>query len=105
MSNTESKILISSAYRTKTHNKEVGGVPNSMHCVGLAVDFFVPGMSSGELHSALVDFHRSCYSCDDIDSSFSTLFSFLVLIELDFMYRIDTQYVHIEFRYKNNYGY
>jgi len=30
--------IINSGYRTKEHNKKVGGVVNSSHCKGLAVD-------------------------------------------------------------------
>ena len=29
---------ITSGYRTKTHNEEVGGVPNSSHLIGVAAD-------------------------------------------------------------------
>lgn len=32
----------SSAYRTKAHNKKVGGAPNSQHQLGTAVDFPTP---------------------------------------------------------------
>ena len=32
---------ITSGYRTKTHNKEVGGVPNSSHLIGVASDIAV----------------------------------------------------------------
>jgi len=31
---------ITSGYRTKEHNIKVGGVPNSSHCKGLAVDIY-----------------------------------------------------------------
>jgi uncharacterized protein YcbK (DUF882 family) len=31
-------ISITSAYRTPTHNKAVGGAPNSLHTLGMAVD-------------------------------------------------------------------
>ena len=32
---------ITSGYRTKEHNKEVGGVPNSSHLIGVAADIAV----------------------------------------------------------------
>ena len=34
---------ITSGYRTKEHNKEVGGVPNSSHLIGVAADVSVSG--------------------------------------------------------------
>lgn len=36
------KPKINSAYRCEKHNKAVGGVPNSYHVQGLAVDLSVP---------------------------------------------------------------
>ena len=32
---------ITSGYRTKSHNEEVGGVPNSSHLIGVAADISV----------------------------------------------------------------
>jgi len=52
---------ISSGYRTKEHNKKVGGVPNSAHLKGLAADIVCNSSSdryiilSALLH---VGFHR-----------------------------------------------
>ena len=34
---------ITSGYRTKDHNAEVGGVPNSSHLIGVAADIAVSG--------------------------------------------------------------
>ena len=34
---------ITSGYRTKEHNEEVGGVPNSSHLIGVAADIAVSG--------------------------------------------------------------
>jgi|TARA_R110000824_G_scaffold198595_4_gene382637 hypothetical protein len=36
----------SSAYRSKDLNKEIGGAPDSQHCLGLAADIQVPGVSN-----------------------------------------------------------
>lgn len=35
-------VIINSGYRTKSHNKKVGGSPNSSHLKGLAVDIHIP---------------------------------------------------------------
>ena len=35
-------VIITSGYRCPIHNKKVGGVPNSYHTQGKAVDFYVP---------------------------------------------------------------
>lgn len=42
-------MVISSGYRSYALNKEVGGVYNSQHCKGQAVDFTVPDMSITEI--------------------------------------------------------
>lgn len=39
-------IFVTSAYRNKEHNKEVGGVPNSRHLWGEAVDIRMPPNST-----------------------------------------------------------
>lgn len=38
-------ITITSAYRTEEYNKKVGGVKNSMHVQGMAVDIKIKGVS------------------------------------------------------------
>jgi murein L,D-transpeptidase YcbB/YkuD len=43
------KVSISSAYRTKTHNARVGGVPNSYHRYGKAADITLSFSSSEKL--------------------------------------------------------
>ena len=52
---------ISSGYRTKEHNKKVGGVPNSSHLKGLAADIICSNSSDRyTIINALifVGFHR-----------------------------------------------
>lgn len=38
-------VTITSAYRTLTHNKKVGGSPKSQHLYGMAADFQVEGVA------------------------------------------------------------
>lgn len=38
-------ILINSGYRSPSHNKRIGGVPNSQHTLGKAADINVHGMN------------------------------------------------------------
>lgn len=45
----EHKIIITSGCRCKSHNAAIGGVPNSQHVLGKAVDFAVPFLSSQEI--------------------------------------------------------
>ena len=42
-------VIITSALRCPTHNKNVGGVKNSKHTQGKAVDFYVKGVSYSTL--------------------------------------------------------
>lgn len=35
---TDCNYIVTSGWRSKVHNKAVGGVPNSMHMIGLALD-------------------------------------------------------------------
>src|SRR5687768_9331750 len=41
-----SPIFVTSAYRNKEHNKAVGGVPNSKHIYGEAVDIRMPSTAT-----------------------------------------------------------
>lgn len=45
----EKPILINSGYRSKSHNINVGGSPNSQHLLGKAADIRVNGMTSGQI--------------------------------------------------------
>lgn len=44
-------MIISSGYRSKAHNKKVGGASKSMHLQGLAADFDVPGMTADQVRA------------------------------------------------------
>ena len=46
-------MIITSGYRTPTHNKEVGGAKYSYHMRGMAADIRVKGMSPKELANKL----------------------------------------------------
>lgn len=46
-------INIHSGYRSVAHNKAVGGVANSYHLKGLAVDISVSGMTSLDLYNII----------------------------------------------------
>lgn len=41
-------VIPTSTVRCGTHNAAVGGVPNSRHLRGLAMDFYIPGWSAGK---------------------------------------------------------
>lgn len=41
-------LVITSGYRCKTHNKNVGGATNSQHLYGTAADVVIPGGWTGE---------------------------------------------------------
>lgn len=49
------KLEISSAYRCEKHNKEVGGVENSYHTQGLALDIIVPQNQDIEAFASLLE--------------------------------------------------
>lgn len=40
------QVIITSAYRTESHNKKVGGASKSKHLYGMAADIYVPGMEA-----------------------------------------------------------
>ena len=45
-------VIINSGYRNPSHNKAVGGSPNSYHIKGMAADIRVPGISPAALAEA-----------------------------------------------------
>lgn len=66
-------VIISSGVRCQTHNGVVGGVPNSRHTMGKAMDFRVVGKTATEV---LLYLKRQP--------------------ELDYSYCIDSNYVHMD---------
>ena len=44
-------LIITSGYRTVTHNSKVGGVADSQHIFGSAVDCYIPGIAVSDLYS------------------------------------------------------
>jgi len=43
------KVIILSAYRSPTHNRKVGGHSKSLHLKGMAVDWYIKGVSMSEM--------------------------------------------------------
>lgn len=48
-------VVVTSGYRCEALNKAVGGVPNSQHMLGEAVDFYVPTVPLSEVFSYVLD--------------------------------------------------
>lgn len=46
-------ITVHSGYRCRSHNKKVGGEPNSFHMRGMACDFTVAGLSPAQVQEQL----------------------------------------------------
>lgn len=42
-------VVILSGYRTPAHNRKVGGHPKSLHLKGMAVDWYIKGVSVSEM--------------------------------------------------------
>ena len=51
-STLKKRYRILSGYRSKKKNKEVGGVPNSKHINGIAIDLWVPHSDRAEFYEA-----------------------------------------------------
>ena len=51
-------IIINSGVRCKAHNKRVGGVTNSQHLIGKAVDIRVKNMYVEDLYNRIVELKR-----------------------------------------------
>lgn len=51
-----SNITITSGYRCENYNREVGGVEDSKHTKGLAVDFYVPTWLGHELRELVAPY-------------------------------------------------
>lgn len=47
-------LHITSAYRTSSHNKKIGGAKNSYHVKGMAVDIVARGLSASKLHNIIL---------------------------------------------------
>lgn len=67
-------MIVSSGVRCDTHNLNVGGVANSRHLFGRAVDFMVTGVKS----SVVLDYVKT-------------------LPEVAYCYAIDINYIHMDF--------
>lgn len=48
-------MIITSGYRTTSHNAKVGGVSNSHHVFGNAADVYIPGVSILDLYNYLCE--------------------------------------------------
>jgi uncharacterized protein YcbK (DUF882 family) len=44
-------VIVNSGYRTRSHNRAIGGARYSYHCLGMAADIWVPGVSIIDLYS------------------------------------------------------
>ena len=60
-------MIPTSTVRCKTHNAEVGGVWNSRHLLGRAMDFRIPGLSAAEVLS-IVRQQKNVVYCYAIDA-------------------------------------
>ncbi len=54
-------VTITSAYRTPKYNKQVGGVSNSQHCLGIASDIVVFGTTPTEVYNYLSSKYPNTY--------------------------------------------
>jgi len=54
-------VIINSGYRTVAYNKKVGGVANSRHCMGIASDIHIDGITPKEIYTFLDNKYPNCY--------------------------------------------
>lgn len=59
------QVVITSAYRTKLHNKEVGGKYNSKHLDGKAVDFIIKDVPISQVLTAIEEAGFNYWYYDD----------------------------------------
>lgn len=52
------KIRITSAWRSDSYNKKIGGAPSSYHVLGMAVDFVCEGIQSSMVQKILDPVHN-----------------------------------------------
>ena len=63
-------IYISSGYRSAALNKKIGGVKNSQHCTGEAIDIDQSGHSSGITNKEIFNFIKDNLSFDQLIAEF-----------------------------------
>jgi len=54
-------VVINSGYRTISYNKKIGGVSNSKHCMGIAADIYIDGITPKEIYNFLDNKYPNCY--------------------------------------------
>jgi hypothetical protein len=65
-------VLVSSGYRSRAVNTEVGGSKNSAHMVGLAVDFSCPGFGSPRAICKKLEQHMQELGVDQLIHEYDT---------------------------------
>ena len=53
----DTPMVVTCGYRCKLHNKEVGGVKNSLHLIGFASDFYFKGLSINDTIGEMQELH------------------------------------------------
>lgn len=56
-------ILLTSGFRCRSHNTDVGGAPDSRHLYGLALDVMVPGLPAVELYRGINELKAAREAC------------------------------------------
>lgn len=52
-------IVITSGYRSVSHNKKIGGAEGSKHTLGQAADFKIPGMTAKQVYEVVLKLIQS----------------------------------------------